>query len=111
MPIGSGDASKSVHTKPKGAELMPATLKIHRFTLILGGFAEKTDDEFDNAFDDLANTLYGAGCDDAGVGSCEGVVSVAFDREAESLGDAIGSAVKDVERAGFAVARVDVENA
>jgi hypothetical protein len=57
----------------------------------------------------MADALFEAGCDDSSPWSSEGVVSVAFDREAESLGDAIGSAVKDVERAGFAVARVDVE--
>jgi hypothetical protein len=34
-----------------------------------------------------------------------------FDRKAESLGDAIGSAVKDIEKAGFKVARVEVEEA
>ena len=50
-----------------------------------------------------------AGCDDAGVGSCDGVLTVDFDREAESLGKAIGSAVVQVEDAGFKVARVEVE--
>jgi hypothetical protein len=85
----------------KGDDRMPVTLKTHRFTLILSGVDELTDE--------LANALYEAGCDDAGVGSCEGVVTVAFDREAESLGDAIGSAVKDVSLAGFSVARVEVE--
>ena len=40
-----------------------------------------------------------AGCDDASVGSCEGLVTVDFDREAESLGDA--SAVKDAAKAGL----------
>ena len=79
---------------------MPATLKVYSFTLVLSGPSEVTEG--------LANALYESGCDDAGVGSCEGVVTVDFDREAESLGDAIGSAVKDVERAGFSVARVDV---
>ena len=34
-----------------------------------------------------------------------------FDREAATLGDAIGSAVKAVEGAGLAVARVDVDAA
>ena len=51
-----------------------------------------------------------AGCDDATPGSCGGVVMVDFDREAGSLGDAIGSAVKDVQRAGFDVSRVEVES-
>jgi hypothetical protein len=79
---------------------MPATLETYTFSLVLSGPSELTED--------IANALFEAGCDDAGVGSCEGVLSVDFDREAESLGDAIGSAVKDVERAGFAVARIEV---
>ncbi len=79
---------------------MPATLKTYSFTLVLAGVDEVTAE--------MADALYGGGCDDAGVGSCEGVVSVEFGREAETLGGAIGSAVNDVERAGFAVARVEV---
>ena len=80
---------------------MPATLRMFTFTLVLAGATEVTEE--------IANALYEAGCDDAGVGSCEGVLTVDFDREAKSLGDAIGSAVKAVERAGYTVARVDVD--
>ena len=80
---------------------MPATLKSYAFTVVLAGV-----DELSEA---IAEALYGAGCDDAGVGSCEGVVTVDFDRESECLGDAIGSAVKDVAKAGFGVARVEVD--
>ena len=80
---------------------MPATLKSYAFTVVLAGVEELSEA--------IAEALYEAGCDDAGVGSCEGVVSVDFDRESESLGDAIGSAVKDVAKAGFAVARVEVD--
>jgi hypothetical protein len=79
---------------------VPATLKTHSFRLTLAGVSEVTDA--------MENALFESGCDDAGVGSCDGVVSLDFEREAGCLGDAIGSAVKDVERAGFAVARVDV---
>ena len=68
---------------------MPATLKAYTFTLVLSGVSVLTEE--------IANTLFEAGCDDAGVGSCDGVLTVDFDREAESLGDAIGSAVKCVE--------------
>ena len=60
--------------------------------------------------DALEDAVLAAGCDDALLWSRLGVTGLHFDREAESLGDAIGSAVKDVERAGFAVARVDVED-
>jgi hypothetical protein len=79
------------------------TAKTYSFTLILAGVTEITVD--------MADALFEAGCDDASPASCEGVVSVDFDREADSLGDAIGSAVKDVERAGYAVARIIVEEA
>ena len=80
---------------------MPATLKIYAFSVVLAGVEELSEK--------IADAVYEAGCDDAGVGSCEGVVTVDFDREAESLGDAIGSAVNALANAGFAVARVVVE--
>ena len=73
---------------------MPATLKVFRFTLVLSGFVSEL-------MDDIANALYEAGCDDAGVGSCNGVVTVEFDRKAESKGNAIGSAVVQVDRTRF----------
>jgi hypothetical protein len=73
----------------------------HWFRLTLAGKAELTDDE--------ANTLYEAGCDDGTVVTRDGVALVGFARQAPSLGDAIGSAAKDVEEAGFKVARVEVE--
>jgi hypothetical protein len=79
---------------------MTVTIKLHTFRVILAGVEEIDDD--------MANALYEAGCDDAGVGSCDRVVSVEFDREAESLGDAIGSAVKAVQKAGYSIARVEV---
>ena len=57
-----------------------------------------------------ANALYEAGCDDATFGTLNGVHFGSFHRESDSLGDAIGSAIKNVERAGFAVVRVDVSD-
>ncbi len=80
---------------------MPTTMRTYSFILTLAAVTEITVE--------MADALFEAGCDDSSPWSSEGVVSVAFDREAESLGDAIGSAIKDVERAGFSVARVDVE--
>jgi hypothetical protein len=58
---------------------------------------------------DVADLLYEAGCDDASVWSEGPTMYLDFHREAGSLGDAIGSAIKTVEAAGSAVARVDVE--
>ena len=74
--------------------------KTYSFSLTLDGVEEMTLE--------MADALFEAGCDDGSPWSCEGTVAVAFDREAETLGDAVGSAIKDVERAGYAVARVDV---
>jgi len=75
-------------------------LETQEFTLILTGVPELTDE--------LQGRLLEAGCDDASLWSEGDTVCLDFSRESESLGDAIGSAVKDVMRAGFAVARVDV---
>jgi hypothetical protein len=76
-------------------------MRLYTFTLILAGVDVLTLETGDS--------LEAAGIDDAVMGSSNGVVSVGFDREAESLGDAIGSAVKDVEKAGFKVFKIQVE--
>jgi hypothetical protein len=73
----------------------------YSFTLILAGVDAMTPE--------MAEALYEAGCDDSTPGSSGGVVIVDFGREAESLGDAVGSAIKDVEKAGYKVAKVEVE--
>lgn len=56
--------------------------------------------------DEAANALYEAGCDDATPGVQAGVPVVAFDREAESLEEAMASAVRDVTAAGLQVCGV-----
>lgn len=74
-------------------------MPIQHFTLIVDG-ADLQSEPFINA-------LFEAGCDDATVGRVDGVQYVDFDREAESLGEAIISAVRDVEKVdGVQVARV-----
>jgi hypothetical protein len=75
--------------------------RVYDFTFTLTGEHEFTPE--------LADALYEAGCDDASVRSEEPTVYLDFHRQAESLGDAIGSAVKNVQAAGYAVARIDVE--
>jgi hypothetical protein len=79
------------------------TKTTYSFALILAGVTEITLP--------MAEALFEAGCDDSTPGSSEGVVTIDFDREADSLGEAIGSAVRDVEKAGFNVARIEVESA
>jgi hypothetical protein len=75
----------------------------HEFTVILAGVDELTVE--------VADALFAAGCDDCTPSSIGPIISLAFDREASSLGEAIGSAVADVERAGLAVAKVEVARA
>ncbi|MBJ7610547.1 MAG: hypothetical protein JF887_14135 [Candidatus Dormibacteraeota bacterium] len=58
----------------------------HRFTLILAG---NVDEHLDDLFE--------AGCDDATVGSVDGVHFAEFDREASSLTEALASAISAVE--------------
>jgi hypothetical protein len=71
------------------------------FTVILRDRPELTDE--------MAEALYSAGCDDGTPGSCDGVVSIDFHRERDSLEEAIRSAIVDVRAAGFRVSRIVVE--
>lgn len=71
------------------------------FTLILSGSPELTDD--------VADALFEAGCEDGTPGTCDGVFSIDFHREANSLEEAIRSAIANVRSAGFDVRRVEIE--
>ena len=72
----------------------------YEFTLILRGPLELTED--------IADELFEAGCDDGTPGTCEGVFSIDFHREAESLEQAIRSAIGNVKTAGYQVERVEI---
>ncbi len=72
----------------------------YEFSLILTA-ADVSDDE--------AEQLYQSGCDDGSILSRGDVTMVQFDREAATLDEALVSAIRDVENAGFAVARVEIE--
>ena len=71
------------------------------FTLIFAEPLELTDD--------LADALFAAGCDDGTPGTCDGVFSIDFHREATTLEEAIRSAIEDVRAAGSEVARGEIE--
>ena len=71
------------------------------FTLILAESLELTDS--------IANALFEAGCDDGTPGTCNGVFSIDFHREAASLEEAIRSAIENVRTAGYEVTRVEIE--
>ena len=71
------------------------------FTLILTESLELTDD--------IADALFAAGCDDGTPGTCNGVFSIDFHRDATSLEAAIRSAIEDVRAAGYEVDRVEID--
>ena len=76
-------------------------MKKYEFSLILKGSPELTED--------IANQLFEAGCDDGTPGTCNGVFSIDFHREADSLETAINSAIKNVKSAGYDVEHVHIE--
>jgi hypothetical protein len=55
----------------------------------------------------LENTLFEAGCSDALLGTRDGMVYLDFDREAPSFSEAVSTAIRDVKKAGYQVARVE----
>ena len=73
----------------------------YEFTLILKGVRELTED--------MADALYDAGCDDGTPGTCNGIGTIDFHREADSLESAIRSAIANVKLAGYEVERVEIE--
>jgi hypothetical protein len=70
------------------------------FDVILKDMSEITEEQ--------ADALFEAGCDDGTPASGDGVAWVHFDREASSLEGAIGSAVGQIQAAGFAVLKVEL---
>ncbi|MEX0716904.1 MAG: hypothetical protein WD066_09965 [Planctomycetaceae bacterium] len=58
--------------------------------------------------DEEIERLYEAGCDDGLPGSVGGVAEILFGREAESFGEAVSSAMRDVGRSGVAAAIVSI---
>jgi len=74
-------------------------MKTFEFTIVPADVSEMTDD--------LADALFEAGCDDGSPFSRDGVAGVGFSREADSLEEAIRTAMTDVRKAGVRVARVE----
>jgi hypothetical protein len=72
----------------------------YSFALILAGIDDLTIE--------VGDAIY-AVINDASLHTDGPTVLLDFDRAAESLGDAIGSAVDQVVQAGYKVARVEVE--
>lgn len=77
-------------TLAKGGDYMKSH-NLYQFTLVLDGVDENTPD--------LEDKLYCANCDDALINFRNRTVYLDFDREADSLENAIITAIKDVESA------------
>ena len=73
----------------------------YEFRLVLKGSPELTEEICDELFD--------AGCDDGTPGTNNGVFSIDFHREADSLEAAINSAIRNVKAAGHDIERVEIE--
>lgn len=74
----------------------------HEFTVIATGL--------DPEADGFADAFYEAGCDDALLGFQRGVIVLDFDREAETLEEAIASAIDAVRSTGATVLRVEPDH-
>ncbi len=76
-------------------------MNTYEFTTILSDQSEMTED--------LAESLFSAGCDDGTPGSSGGFAYICFSREGESLESAIRSAIADAQKAGCVVAEVKID--
>lgn len=74
----------------------------HRFTLILAGVAELTSE--------LADALYEATKGDIEFSMRDGIAFLEFERTAQTLAEAIHTAIDDVENAGRGIRVVRVES-
>jgi hypothetical protein len=76
-------------------------MQTYEFTLVLKQPLQGTDEE--------ADRLYEAGCSDGSPARVNDVSYVAFDRDAQSLEEAIRTAIANVRSAGFDVERVETD--
>jgi hypothetical protein len=76
-------------------------MKTYEFDVVLKDVSEVTDDQ--------ADRLFAAGCNDGTPACCDGVAWIHFDREATSLEEAILSAIRQVQAAGFLVSKVELD--
>ena len=78
-----------------------------RFRLIISGpfSSDVTNDELLDA----TASLGAVGCDDASISVHTSVLELEFDREGQSLQEAIASAVRNVEQAGFSIESIELD--
>jgi len=85
---------------PKSQDSAGAHRETYSFALTLSGVQEISEA--------VEQSLYECGCDDALLSTCDGQASLAFDREADSLVEAIRSAIADVEKNKLGIKVVQV---
>jgi hypothetical protein len=107
---GLRDTSKSDPSRETDSSAGPEvpspeneTMKTYSFTLVI--FDQQAD-----TFSDFAEALFAAGCDDATPSISNGIVSIDFDRESESIDAALRSAVKQVESLGWMISKVEIDD-
>ena len=74
-------------------------MKTFEFTIVASGLDHDSDEFIDHLFE--------AGCDDATIAVARGVIIIQFAREAESLDDAISTAIANVRSTGATVDRIE----
>lgn len=79
-------------------------MSAYRFSVIVVA-APQADDEILN----VADALGDAGCSDASIRGHSSGIELLFERSSDSLQLAIESAIADIEKAGYRVARVEME--
>lgn len=77
-------------------------MKDYEFSIVASGLNHEADDFIDRFFE--------AGCDDATVAYARGAIILSFCREADSLDEAIRSAMENVCSAGAEVERVEPDS-
>jgi hypothetical protein len=101
-PNRSGDRWIAVPMEGKSKAIMKNEQQTHTFVLILSEVSELDES--------IEKTLFEAGCDDAALGSRDGVLFLDFDRKGPSFLDAVLSGIKDVMRAGLQAARIEPDD-
>lgn len=73
-------------------------MRTYEFTLYLKSLLPES-----GLCQELEDALYSSGCEDALLGSLEGILYLDFSREAESFPEALNSAVQDIENSKVAL--------
>jgi len=79
-------------------------MDVYEFCVVLDMPVPKDDEMMD-----IADAMGEVDATDGTVRGCAGGVEIIFDRQAKSLDQAVASAVRDVEKAGYKVLRIEMD--